>query len=63
MNIIPNLSHPPIILTTNLPEIYADMKLPTHLHLQLRLRMVELYFHYPVCLTGRVHNVELLSAS
>jgi hypothetical protein len=34
------------------------MKLITHLHLVPRLRMVELYFHSPICLHGIVLNYE-----
>jgi hypothetical protein len=30
------------------------MKLTTHLHLVLRLRILELYLHSPICLHGMV---------
>jgi hypothetical protein len=33
-----------------------ECQLTTHLHLVLRLRMVKLYHHFPICPQGIVHN-------
>jgi hypothetical protein len=37
-----------------------DVKLTTHLHLVLRLRMVELYLHILICLYGIVLNYTIM---